>query len=249
MSAPWQTRRHAVGTFVKLPTPEVVELLAAAGLDFIVLDAEHGAFDVRTISTMVAVARGRGLQVFVRVPGHTPQDVQPALDAGADGLFIPHVDSPQIAQAVVQSCRFPPLGNRGGSPFTRSGDWGRLDTADYVARGNHDVTIVAQIESSEAAEVADRIGAVTGIDAVFIGPFDLALASGLEPGGSELQELIRGTELRSTAAGVPVGGMAGAAESAPPLIERGLDFLLVSNDASLLKRAAHGLVKQIQAQV
>jgi 2-keto-3-deoxy-L-rhamnonate aldolase RhmA len=249
VSAPWAARPGAIGTFVKIPAPEVVELLSVAGLDFIVIDAEHGAFDVRAISTMVAVARGHGLQVFVRTAGHAPRDVQPALDAGADGLFIPHVDSPQRAQAVVQSCRFPPLGRRGGSPFSRPGDWGQLAMADYVARGNHDVTIVAQIESSEAAAVADRIGAVTGIDAVFVGPFDLALASGLPPGGSEVRDLIRGAEQRSAAAGVPVGGLAGAAESAAALVERGLDFVLVSNDASLLSRAAHGLAEQIRSHV
>jgi len=247
VSAPWAAGHLAIGTFVKIPAPEVVELLAAAGLDLIVIDAEHGAFDARTVSTMVAVARGHGLQVFVRVPGHAPRDVQPALDAGADGLFVPHVNSRQIAEAVVHSCRFPPLGNRGGSLFTRPGDWGGLDAPDYVARGNYDVTIVAQIESSEAAAAAGEIGAVTGIDAVFIGPFDLALASGLRPEGTELRDLIRWTEQRAAAAGVPVGGLAATAESAAPLVERGLDFVLVGNDAALLTRAARGTAEQVRS--
>lgn len=247
MSAPWAAGHPAVGTFVKIPAPEVVELLAAAGLDLVVIDAEHGAFDIRTVSTMVAVARGHGLQVFVRVPGHAPGDVQPALDAGADGLLVPHVDSRQLAEAVVQSWRFPPLGRRGGSVFTRPGEWGGLYADGYVARGNHDVTIVAQIESSEAAAAAGEIAAVPGIDAVFIGPFDLALASGLRPDGSELRDLVRWTERRAAAAGVPVGGLAATAEAAAPLLQRGLDFVLVGNDAALLIRAARGTVEQIRS--
>lgn len=248
MSAPWAGRRQAIGTFVKIPALEVVELLAVAGLDFIVVDVEHGAFDVRTLSTMIAVARANDLQIFVRPAGHAPRDVQPALDAGANGLFIPHVDNPHIAQAVVHSCRFPPIGLRGGSLFTRTGGWGRVDTADYIARGNQDVTIVAQIESRQAADAADQIGAVAGIDAVFIGPFDLALSSGLQPGGDELRDLIRGTERRCATAGITTGGMVDATASAAQLLARGLDFVMASNDASLLAGAAQELVEQARAQ-
>lgn len=137
----------SLGTWVKIAAPEVVELLATAGMDFVVIDNEHGSVDARTASTMISVAHGCGLRAFVRVAGHAPRDVRPALDAGADGLVVPQIDGVEDARRVVAACRFPPHGTRGGSPTTRAAGWGRLPHDDYLAHGNDIVTIVAQLET------------------------------------------------------------------------------------------------------
>lgn len=90
--------RPSLGTWVKIAAAEVVELLATAGMDFVVIDNEHGSVDVRTTSTMNSVAHGCALRAFVRVAGHATRDVRPALDAGADGLVVPRVDGVEDAR-------------------------------------------------------------------------------------------------------------------------------------------------------
>ncbi|MFF7549728.1 HpcH/HpaI aldolase/citrate lyase family protein [Streptomyces canus] len=246
MTPPWSATRPALGTWVKVPAPEVVEILVLTGLDFLVIDGEHGAFDPRTLSTMISVARGHGIPAFVRTAGHAPRDVQPALDAGAAGLFVPHVDSVGIARKVVESCRFPPRGRRGASPNTRAGAWGRIGSKDYLARGEDEVTLVAQLESPEAVADADRITEVAGIDAVFIGAYDLAVSAGVEPGGEAAQALVRGAEDRCQASNRTYGGVAFSGAQAGELLDRGHRFVMVGSDVAFLGGGARETVSEVR---
>lgn len=233
----WSLPSPARGVWVKIPAVEVVEVLAAAGVDFVVIDREHGAIDLRTMTSMIAVGRAIGLPVFVRVPGHTPEQVQSALDAGAAGLFVPHVDDAAVARGVVDACRFPPLGHRHGSPTTRAGGWGAEDLAGLVRRGNDEVMIIAQVETVRAVESIDDILAVAGLDAVFIGPFDLALSSGLPAGSVELADLVARVERSALAAGV-LGGVAGGPDEVGALVAKGYSLVMVGADTSLLATSA-----------
>jgi 2-keto-3-deoxy-L-rhamnonate aldolase RhmA len=244
MTPPWSAARPALGTWVKVPAPEVVEILADSGLDFLVIDGEHGAFDPRTLSIMISVARGHGIPAFVRTAGHAPRDVQPALDAGAAGLFVPHVDSADIAREVVESCRFPPHGHRGASPNTRAGAWGRVGSKDYLTQGNDEMTLVAQLESPEAVAEADRIAELPGIDAVFIGAYDLAVSAGAEPGGEAAQALVRGLEDRCRASDRDYGGVAFSGAQAGELLDRGHRFVMVGSDVSFLGGSARETVAE-----
>ncbi|WP_331748487.1 aldolase/citrate lyase family protein [Streptomyces chartreusis] len=233
----WPSLIPALGAWVKIPAVEVVEVLASAGLDFIVLDQEHGAIDVRSITTLVAVAQQAELPAFVRVPEVSANAVQQALDAGADGLFIPHIDNAEAARAVVRACRFAPLGRRHGSPMTRAGRWGKLDMADFVRRANNDVTIVAQIETPQAVAAIDQIVEVEGIDAVFIGPFDLSLSSGLAEDDPAFQAMVRQVETANRG-GRRLGGVAADRTTAESMSHDGYDFLMVGADVSLLGQGA-----------
>lgn len=234
MTAPWSAGRPAIGTWVKLPVPEVLELLAAAGMDFVVIDGEHGAFDVRTMSTMISVASGHGIPAFVRVLGHTPRDVQPVLDAGAAGLFLPHVDSVDVAHSAVESCRFPPGGRRGASPNTRAGDWGQLNATLYLARGNDEVTLVAQLESPAAVAEAVHIAGVPGIDALFIGAYDLAVSAGFAPGGEAARTLVGHAEDACRASALNFGAVAVTGAEAVQLYSRGHSFVMVGSDVAFV---------------
>lgn len=232
----------ALGVWVKFPVPEVLEVLAGSGVQFVVLDCEHGSFGQRTMSTMVGVARGLGLTVFVRVLGHSPSDVQPPLDAGADGLFVPHIDDASTARRVVDACRFPPVGSRPGSPTTRAGNWGRSTIADYVSRGNTKVTIVAQIESAAGVASVAEIEQVEGLDAIFIGPFDLSLSTGLPPDDPEFVAMVSSVEAATRT--VALGGVAGTPAEVFELRRRGYSFVMIGADSSLLARAAESFVVQ-----
>ncbi|WP_170285613.1 HpcH/HpaI aldolase family protein [Microbacterium rhizomatis] len=238
----WSPRhRPAFGLWIKLPAPEVLEVLAPSGIDFVVLDGEHGALDTRSISAMIGLGRAMGLTVFVRVAGHARADIQPALDAGADGVFVPHVDSAALAAQVVDVCRFPPAGSRSASLATRAGGWGRMQSADYLRRGS-DVIIVAQVESPAAVEAVSEITAVAGLDAIFVGPYDLALTSGLSPADPEFHRLVESAE--SARGPAVIGSTAAGADEVRLLAERGYSFVVVGADTSILGAGAQSLLSE-----
>ncbi|MFD5717159.1 HpcH/HpaI aldolase/citrate lyase family protein [Streptomyces sp. NPDC127036] len=241
-AASWPLEAPAIGTFVKLPTPEVVEILALAGVDFLVIDNEHAVINPQTISTMIGTARGYGITPFVRVPSHEPRDVQAFLDAGAAGLLLPHVDSTEQARRAVASCRFPPLGTRGVSNSGRAGGWGRTDLPDYLLEGNASITLVAQLESRTALENACAIANTKGIDAVMIGPADLAVSSGLPLGDPELTSLTEETERTCVQGGHTLGTTAPDGPGAAKRFARGYRFVVVATEVALLARAAREMI-------
>jgi 4-hydroxy-2-oxoheptanedioate aldolase len=242
MTAPWGSGRTALGAWVKIPAVEVIELLAIAGLDFVVIDCEHGVHDLRTVSTMISVARGVGVAPFVRLPGHSPRDVVPVLDAGAAGLFVPHVDSVEDAESVVAACRFPPLGRRGAGPTGRAGRWGRAGLPRYLTEANG-VTLVAQLESPAAMADGPAIAAVPGIDAVFVGPVDLAVSAGREPGDERLCAMVSELERRAAAVGAVLGTTAADGSEVAGLAERGHRFVVLGNDTGFLLDGAERTVR------
>ncbi|MEV1295718.1 aldolase/citrate lyase family protein [Pseudonocardia sp. NPDC049635] len=238
----WTLPAAARGVWVKIPAVEVIEVLATAGVDFVVVDREHGAIDLRAMNAMIAVGHALGLPVFVRVPGHAPAEVQPALDAGASGVFVPHVDDRARALEVVDACRFPPLGHRHGSPTNRAGDWGTVDVAELVRRGNEGVMLVAQVETPDAVANIEGILDVAGVDAVFIGPFDLALSSGLAAASPDFVTLVEQVE-RAAAGRTALGGVAPATR-ADDLVAKGYSFVLVGADTTLLADSARELTRR-----
>ncbi|MFE9064737.1 HpcH/HpaI aldolase/citrate lyase family protein [Streptomyces violaceusniger] len=231
-----------LGAWVKLPAPESVELLALAGFDFVVIDAEHGAIDTRTISTMIGLARGCGLSPFVRVAGTAPRDVQVPLDAGAAGLFVPQVDDASRARDAVRATRFPPLGRRGASTSGRAGRWGLEALGDYLRSGNDEVRLVVQAESAGALSAIVEIGEVSGVDAVFIGPTDLAVSGQFGEGDGRPADLVAAAERRCADHRITLGTTASG--NAPELLDRrGYDFLVLGADTTMLRQGAHALVR------
>ncbi|MFF5138145.1 aldolase/citrate lyase family protein [Streptomyces sp. NPDC013157] len=226
-----------IGTWVKLPAVEVVELLATAGLDFVIIDLEHATLNIETVSQMVGSARASGLRPFVRVPEATAAHVQPVLDAGAAGVVVPRVEDVAGAQAAVQAVRFPPVGRRGASPSGRAGSWGTAGLADYL-RGGDQITLIAQVESGAALAAIDSIAAVPGIDMIFIGEVDLAVSSG---GGLDDPGLRRGIESAEAICrdkGIALGGAAYSGADAADRLTRGYSLITISTDLSFLRAGA-----------
>lgn len=165
------------GTFVKTPSIEVIEVLAMAGLDFICLDAEHAPFDRGRLDNCLAIARALGLPALVRVGAGTPQDILQALDCGAVGVVVPHVDTVAKAEAVARAGRFG-QGGRGYAGSTRWAGYTTQSMADLLAASRDETVVIAQIEEPEGVEAAAQIAAVAGIDGLFVGPADLSVAYG-----------------------------------------------------------------------
>jgi 2-keto-3-deoxy-L-rhamnonate aldolase RhmA len=159
----------AVGTWVKLPAPEVVEIVAKAGFDVVVIDLEHTMLSLETVSTMIGLARLAGVRPLVRVPDHGHAVIQRVLDAGASGVVVPQVDTAEQARAVVACAKFPPVGTRGLSNSARAGDWGSVPPAQYMRDGDADSVVVVQLESEAALRHGPEIAAVPGVDCVLVG--------------------------------------------------------------------------------
>jgi len=170
--------KPAVGTWVEMNNPDISEQLAMLGFDWLVFDVEHGLFTFPEVQRMMQSMRDSPDCVpLVRVPINEPVYFKWALDAGAQGVVVPMVNSGDEALRAVQSCMYPPAGYRGCGP-RRASRYDR-ETPDYVSNWNKDVLVVVMIETQKALSNLDQILSVSGIDAVFIGPDDLSLNLGI----------------------------------------------------------------------
>jgi 2-keto-3-deoxy-L-rhamnonate aldolase RhmA len=172
----------ALGTFlIELPTPASLTALSLAGFDFVVIDLEHSSVGVSTLEPLIIAARAVALATLVRTWGEDVGLIGKVLDMGAHGIMAPHVDSAERARAIVEQARFPPQGRRGFSPLTK------FDAQREPLRALGQSTyVVVQIEGPKAMERVGKIAAVPGVDAVFVGPYDLALSMGIKPGSARV---------------------------------------------------------------
>ena len=169
-------REVLAGTFVKTAEVTVVEVLATSGLDFIVLDGEHCAFDRGRLDACLAVARALDFPALVRISSASAENVLMALDAGAVGVVVPHVGSADKARTLARSAHF----GRGGRGFAGSTRWAGFATRPMgeVLDQDDQTIVMAQIEEPEGVEDCEAIAAVDGIDALFAGPADLSVGYG-----------------------------------------------------------------------
>lgn len=225
------------GTFVKTASPQVIEILALAQLDFVVVDAEHAPFDRRDIDLMVLAGRASGLPIVVRVPNSDPATLLSVLDLGAAGLVVPHVDTMEQARSVVAHARYR-SGLRGFSSSPRSSGYGSYSMKTALDRG--DVAMVlCQIESAAAVEAAEAIANVDGVDALFIGRADLALSMGFDnTAEAAVEKAVDRIIAVTKAAGKTVAMAVGNMSEKERYVERGADWFVVGTDQGLLRQAA-----------
>jgi 2-keto-3-deoxy-L-rhamnonate aldolase RhmA len=233
-----------LGTWIKLAGPESVEIMAYAGFDFVIIDLEHTTLDLGAASTQIAMANALGIDPLVRVPDHGLSVIQRVLDAGAAGVVVPHVDTVEQARAVVRATRFPPHGDRGSGGTSRAGRWGLLPRADYLAYGNEQSLCVVQLESETAIRNTREILALDGIGAAFVGTADLSMSV-----GGPVDHLVTSALAAAAAAGVPIGTASATSEQARTALTRGYDYVVVSNDTSILASGGRDIVNALKAPV
>ncbi len=241
--------RGVLGTWVKLSSPESVEILAFAGFDFVVIDLEHTTLDLAACSTHIAMARALGMDPLVRVPDHGPSTIQRVLDAGAGGVIVPHVDTVDQARAVARATRFPPRGIRGSGGTSRAGRWGTLPRAAYLEFGNEQALCIVQLESTQAIDEAAEILAVDGVDSAFIGTADLSMSLGVTAEDEQVRRHVASALDAASAAGRPIGTAAGTSDQARAALARGFHYVVVSNDTSILATGARDLVSAVRQRV
>ncbi|MDQ3044050.1 MAG: aldolase/citrate lyase family protein [Chloroflexota bacterium] len=168
----------SVGTWLSLPSPEAAEYVSALGFDWLVVDSEHNAVDIRTLAQMFTAIAHSQTAPMVRIPWNTPENFKRVLDAGAWGAVVPMVNSREEAEHAVAATRYFPQGSRSVGGGRHGLSFG-TSASEYYQLANDEILLVLQIEHIDGVEHADEILSVPGVDACFIGPNDLAASMGL----------------------------------------------------------------------
>lgn len=213
-----------VGAFVRYPDATLTEFVALGGWDFLVFDAEHGVLDPAAVADLSRAAEVRGATPMARVTTNDPSTILRFLDAGAHGVHVPWVNSPEEAERAVRAVKYGPRGIR-GLAGNRSGDW--VANADSTAAANDETLVVIQVETAEAVSRIDELVRVDGVDVLFLGPTDLSHSLG-RPGDAGHPD-VRAAMERVAAAVVPspkiLGVFAGGVDAAAEWRERGARYL------------------------
>lgn len=246
-----------IGLWSVLGDGFVAELLAGCGYDWLLIDAEHGPNDLRSVldqlqgvaaaSSLLGELAGELSQPVVRLPDDNPTLIKQYLDIGVQNLLVPMVDTPEQAAAIVRAVRYPPHGVRGmGSGIARSSRWGRL--TDYVRTSGDGICVVVQIETRRALANIEAIAATEGIDGVFFGPADLAADMGFPEQRSHphVVEAIRSGLGAVRRAEKPAGMMLTDVQQMQGWLREGISFAGVGVDSSLLTKAADDLLSRFR---
>ena len=238
-----EQHKPLIGTIQALPSPEITEILANAGLDWIWIDMEHSAIDVPTMQHMLMAANGK-CPCIVRPPSHEKAYIKKILDAGADGILIPLVNSPQDANQMVKLCKYPPQGNR-SIGIARAHGYG-MRFQEYVDNANDTITVIIQVEHIEAIKNIDEIVKVPGLDAILIGPYDLSGSMGKtgKVNDPEVQEQIEIARKTALEANLHVGIFTADPGNVNGLIEKGFSFIAVGMDSMALGNAVKEMKKK-----
>jgi 2-dehydro-3-deoxyglucarate aldolase len=231
-------RERLVGTIVTLPAPEVSELLAGLGFDWLFVDAEHSPLGMAEAQVLLQAA-GRDCPCLVRVPAGDEVWIKKALDIGAEGVIVPQVHTAEQARRVVRLCRYPPEGARGVGVARAHGYGTRFQ--EYLESANEQIAVVIQAESAEAVDQIQSIVEVPGIDAVLIGPYDLSSSLGKagQLDDPTVQRAIAAVTETCQTAGIPLGAFGLNAPAVRPFLERGFTLIAVGIDTLFLSAAAN----------
>ncbi len=232
----------SIGSWLNLASPLAAEVLAAAGYQWVAVDAEHSAFDIELMAHAFRAIESRGAVPLARAWDHDPVTIGRILDAGAYGVVIPHVSNPGQAEKLAQAMRYPPRG-------IRSMGTGRCVTIsdDYRSTANDQVLCIPQIEDMEGIENAEAIARVDGIDIGFLGPGDLTLSMGVEAGHPDHEAALQAFRQGCQRAGKPAGLPTRDGASTKQRIAEGFTFIDLNNDLRFLDAAARAALAEARS--
>ena len=230
-----------LGTFLKTPSPILIEVLATCGLDLLCLDAEHAPFGRADLDLCLLAARAGGMPVLVRTPTAAPEHILNALDCGADGVLLPHIRSAAEAAAAAMAAAYGP-GGRGYAGSSRAARYGLAPMGEHRAASAARTVVIAQIEDVEALDEIEAIAATPGIDALFVGRIDLTVA--LDAASPDAPEVIAAVDrivAAGRAAGRPVGMFVPRNEDVAGWRDKGATLFLQGSDHAFLRSGAAAL--------
>ena len=234
-----------IGTLITIPAPEVAEIMAEVGYDWLFIDTEHASFNAQGAQGILQAVDYR-CPCVIRIPSNEEVWIKKALDIGAAGIIAPGVNSAEEAERIVRMCKYPPRGTRGVG-IGRAHKYG-LKFKEYVANANDEIAVILQAENTNAVENIAEIVQVPDIDAVLIGPYDLSASMGKmgRINDAEVQAAIASVMECCREAGVPLGIFADSAESAAPFIKQGYTLVAISTDCLHMVQGAMATLKSVK---
>ncbi|MEW5865293.1 MAG: aldolase/citrate lyase family protein [Bacillota bacterium] len=237
------------GPFMKLASPQVVEIAGYAGFDFVIFDTEHGPLTFETVENLTRAAERVGIAAIVRVYENSPPLVSRCLDVGAQGILVPHISSREEAATLSQAARFAPEGRRGVCCYVRAARFSHADKYRYFEEANENTLVVAMVEGREGVAHLDEILSVPGIDVIFVGPYDLSQSLGV-PGQVDSPRVTREVERvveEARSRGCAVGTFADDVSSARRWRDLGVQFISFSVDVGMIYTAMKNAVAALRA--
>lgn len=244
-----ESEEKLVGLFVSSGSPTNAEIVAGAGFDWLLIDAEHSPYSLGTVLDLLRAVAPYEATPVVRIPVNDTALIKQYLDLGAQNLMVPMVHTAEDAEAAVAAMHYPPRGVRGiGAALARSSRYNAVP--GYLAKASETVSLTVQVESGEAVKNAAAIAAVDGVDSVFVGPSDLAASMGHlgKQDHPEVLEAISSTFEAVRAAGKPVGVNAFNTTQARKYLDAGASFVCIGADVQQLAGAATKLITDFKGE-
>lgn len=232
-----RARAHAgeklIGALLRMPSEELVEMLAVAAFDFVLIDCEHGPADIIALRQHLAVAAVHGVPVIVRVGEGDRGQILRVLDQGAEGILAPHLDTAADAAALVDASLYPPIGSRGFATYSRAGRFGEDAPDAHRDRMLENTLVLGMIESPRGVANVDAIIATPRLDGIMVGPADLAASSG--PDDTPVPEAIDTVHAALSDAGSLRMDIVGTRAAADAAFTAGADLVVYNLASSLLR--------------
>jgi len=242
----WAEKKTAVNGWLAIPNSFCAEVMAHQGWDTLTIDLQHGLIDAAALVPMLQAIQSTPAMPMVRVPWLEPGIIMKTLDAGAQALICPMVNTREDAQRLVQYTRYAPQGGRSFGPVRA----GLVHGADYATAANANTLVFAMIETAQALDNLDAICGVEGIDAVYIGPSDLSLSLGCKPVFDDVEpkvaQAIEHILARAHAHGLKAGVHNGRTDVARARLAKGFDLVTVSSDARILAAGSQQILGEMR---
>ena len=238
------------GTMVQeMRSPGIAQILAVAGFDFFFIDMEHSPFNMETVADLIRTARLSGIAPFIRVPDLEYHLLSRPLDAGAQGLMVPRVDTPDQVRKVVSFMKYPPLGERGCAVLRGHSEYQAEPVKDFIEGTNRETLVIIQIESKQAIDHIEDMVSIPGVDVALIGPNDLSISLGI-PGElthpletESIDKVIAACNKYDVAAGIHTGDL----DQLKNWMGKGMRFITWSGDIGMILNASRNALKTLRS--
>lgn len=237
--------RAVIGTWSNVPSVIVTDIIASTGIDFIIIDSEHGPINFETAQNMVIACESRNVSPVMRVGGIIEADVLKALDIGVHCIQIPNITTKNEIEKLIKMVKYPPIGNRGFSPFIRAGNYSSENSKELVKAANENVLVAVHIEGKEAVDNIDEILKINELNIIFIGLFDISKSLGIpgEVDNPKVLKILEEMADKINNAGKYPGTIVTTIDQMKKFINYGIKYITYSVDCEILSNG----YKQINA--
>ena len=237
-----------LGTWIVVPSINNIDIISSSGVDFVIIDREHGPITFETAQEMAIACQARNVSPLMRVGDIEKSFIQNALDIGVHGIQIPNIETKDDALKVINYSKYPPIGDRGFSPYTRAGDYTNLNSKKLLNESNSNTIVVLNIEGKNAIKNIDEILSIKHIDIIFVGLFDLSKELQI-PGEIENPKILEALKLISKKCqdhGIYVGTIATNLNQIEQFIEIGLKYIVYGVDCNMIKSSYENIVQHFR---